>query len=137
MGIEGYPRDERPTLDYAKPQSPAQYPRSIAAWVSSGLLLGIMLTPPALFLAVLSAGAGHGTYVFARAFFPLPMLATRLTGNYISTPLIVAAVLEFPLYGTIAGCGLARRRMIVVAAVAFIHTAAVIGCFSGLIPNFS
>ena len=137
MGIEENPRDEKHTLDYANLQSTLGRPRSIAAWVSSGLLLGIMLTPPALFLAVLSAGAGHGTYAFARAFFPLPMLATRLTGDHISTPLIVATILQFPLYGSIVGYALARRRMIVVAAIAFVHATAVTGCFSGLIPNFS
>ncbi|HSZ59279.1 MAG TPA: hypothetical protein VK797_26795 [Tepidisphaeraceae bacterium] len=137
MGIEEHPRNERPTLDYAMPHSRAQPPRRIAAWVSSGLLLGIVLTPPALFLAVISAGAGHGDYAFARAFFPLPMLATRLTGNYISIPLIVAAILQLQLYGSMVGYALARHRKIVIAAVAFVHAAAVAGCFSGLIPNFS
>jgi hypothetical protein len=51
------------TLDYARPKPTAEKPRSIREWVSSGLLIGLVVTPPALFLAVLSAGAGHGAIV--------------------------------------------------------------------------
>src|SRR5579863_7827235 len=124
--------DQKPTLEYSMAS-----PRNIIEWMTSGFFIGLIATPPALCLAVLSAGMGHGHYAFARALFPVPMLATRLTDNYISLPVILVAVLQFPLCGVIVGYDLSRRRMIAVVAIVVVHVAATVGCLTGLLPNFS
>jgi len=84
-----------PVPEYATPEKPSRL-----RLVLLGLLVGIAMTPAALLLAFLSAGAGHGSYALTRALFPLPMLATRFT-HRISMPLIVAGTVQFPLYGLI------------------------------------
>lgn len=105
--------------------------KSARAWA----LTGLAFTIPALFLAMLSSGGGHGDYQFARAAFPVPML---LTFNVWVNPLsIVAALAQFPVYGWIAGSAMAREEYGRLIAVAALHTAAVIACFSGVLPNFS
>jgi hypothetical protein len=103
-----------------------------------GVGAGVLITPVAAFLAVLSGGAGHGHYELARLFFPYTMLLTRLAGDTITLPLILLALAQFPVYGAVLG--IARSRSRVVAAGGLLlagHTIAVVLCFSGLIPNFS
>lgn len=105
--------------------------KSARAWALTGLAFSI----PALFLAMLSSGGGHGDYQFARAAFPVPML---LTFNAWINPLsLVAALVQFPVYGWIAGSAMAQDEYGRVIAVAVLHVLAVIACFSGLLPNFS
>lgn len=101
-----------------------------------GFLFGIVVTPPAIFLAIVSAGAGHGHYVFARAFFPLPMLATLFTNDEISIPLMIAAAMQYPIYGLVTGYAFSKHGAFAVFIIAF-HLITVIVAFSGLIPNFS
>lgn len=105
--------------------------KSARAWALTGLALSI----PALFMAVLSSGGGHGNYQFARAAYPIPML---LTFNGAINPLsLVAALVQFPVYGWIVGSAIARREYGRLIAVAALHVLAMIACFSGLLPNFS
>jgi hypothetical protein len=67
------------------------------------------------------------------------MLATLFSNDAISLPTLVVALIQFPLYGAIAGWGIARGGIgwAVAAAVVLVHVLAAIACFSGLIPNFS
>jgi hypothetical protein len=51
-------------------------------------------------VAVVAAGSGHGTYLPAKCLFPYTMLSTRWTAS-ITTPFIVVALLQFPVYGII------------------------------------
>lgn len=105
--------------------------------------IGVIVTPIAFFLALLSSGAGHGHYEFARLFFPYTMLLTRLANDTITVPLIVLALVQFPLYGAVVGVAISKRpvaRLVGCVAVLLIvvaHTTAVVKCFSGAIPNFS
>lgn len=62
----------------------------------AGFLVGLGITPVAFFLALYSAGAGHGDYGLAR---PVPMLATLLTNTTITGLSIGLAALQFPAYG--------------------------------------
>jgi hypothetical protein len=64
------------------------------------LLIGgfILITPVALFLGVLSGGAGHGDYVLAKILFPYTMLLAQISGT-ISPILVIIAILQFPAYG--------------------------------------
>ena len=103
-----------------------------------GVGIGVLITPVAAILAVLSSGAGHGHYEFARLFFPYTMLLTRLQGDTITLPLLALALVQFPLYGAILGItGSKRRAALAGVLLLVVHTVAVIVCFSGAIPNFS
>lgn len=64
-------------LDYQVP--PPGLARAAVMAIGAGV--GAAVTLPAIFLAILSGGAGHGTYLFARLLFPYAMLLTRLTGG--------------------------------------------------------
>lgn len=105
--------------------------------VMLGLACGIVITLPALLLAVASAGAGHGDYVLARVLFPYTVLLARLAGDTITAPLIGIALSQFPAYGL--ACALYRPGVWATgaAALAAAHAAAAIACFSGFLPNFS
>jgi ABC-type methionine transport system permease subunit len=67
-----------------------------------GLIGGILVAPLALFLAVISGGAGHGHYVAARLLFPFTMASTYVF-EAISPPFIVLAILQYPIYGLLVG----------------------------------
>mgnify|MGYP007072819004 FL=1 len=105
--------------------------KAARAWALTGLALSI----PALLLAMLSSGGGHGDYQFARAAFPIPMLLT-FNGS-INLLSLVAALVQFPVYGWIVGSAMARREYGRLIVVAVLHVLAVVACFSGLLPNFS
>lgn len=117
--------------------TPRTGPRSASRGAATGAALGLLCAVPALVVAVLSAGAGHGDYALARALFPVPMLMTLLEGS-IGPFAAGAALLQFPLYGALVGWSRARRRANrALVLLASLHLAAAIACFSGLLPNFS
>jgi hypothetical protein len=104
-----------------------------------GLGLGVAITPLAITLAIISGGAGHGHYEFARALFPYTMLLTRVSGDTITMPLIVLALAQFPTYGAVIGACSHRHLAVILvgATLLFAHTLVAVFCFSGIIPNFS
>ncbi len=104
--------------------------------VAIGTAVGFLVELPSLWLAVLSAGAGHGDYGAARALFPLPMLMTLIEGH-IGALSVGWALLQFPFYGAILGWAMARSNGLVALALAVLHMISVVACFSGLIPAFS
>jgi hypothetical protein len=101
-----------------------------------GAAIGLLVALPALFIAFLSAAAGHGDYIAARALFPVPMLLTRFTGS-IGVISLSATLIQFPLYGTALGWGVPRNERRLIAALAVIHIASVVACFAGALPDFS
>jgi hypothetical protein len=104
--------------------------------ISKGASLGMLAALPALGIAVLSGGAGHGSYAAARALFPLPMLLTLVEGSI--GPLAGgAALIQFPLYGALFGWSHSRKSYGALILLAVLHLAAAIACSSGLLPNFS
>lgn len=103
----------------------------------TGVLAGVLLSLPALFLALLSAGAGHGDYGFARALFPVPMLLTLIQGDTIGILSMATSLLQFPLYGLVLADAFARRRVLWAALLVIVHAAAALFCFAGIVPNFS
>ena len=60
----------------------------------AGILVGVLVAPFALLLAIISAGAGHGHYVAAKLWFPFTMVSTYFLGS-ITTPFVALAV--FPI----------------------------------------
>lgn len=85
-----------------------------------GLVLGILLTPVALFFAVASAGAGHGDYVLARILFPLTILATYVTESIGVTGITIACV-QFPLYGWLLGSAHHQKKKVPVLLIPGFH----------------
>ena len=100
----------------------------------TGILIGAAITPLAVGAAVVSAGAGHGSYAFAKLLFPYSMLFTLFADNTISHPLIGCALVQFPIYGLVITSFDATKAIIVLA---ILHVCCVVLCFSGLLPNFS
>ena len=100
------------------------------------LLLSIPITMVALFLALCSGEAGTGTYFFAKALFPVPMLSTLLTGQ-VSGPLVIAlALVQFPLLALPLGRAARRRRAKpLLLTLTALHLVAVVLCFRFL-SNF-
>jgi hypothetical protein len=101
-----------------------------------GLLLGLLMTFPALFFAAASAGAGHGGYVAARAIFPFSMLLTLAEGN-IGPIALAIALIQLPIYGAICGRVKAHKNYRPVAIIAFVHLVAALVGFAGTLPNYS
>lgn len=92
---------------------------------------GMFITIPALVLAVLSSGAGHGDYGFARLLFPIPMCVAVFVTGSIDTPSIVLALGQFPFYGgVIAYFAMSRRRRLLVAVLVLLlaHFLAFVAC---------
>lgn len=103
-----------------------------------GLGIGILISPVAAVLAMVSGGAGHGHYEFARLLFPYTMLLTRIAGDTITVPLIILALVQFPIYGAFIGGFVPKRQAWAMGAILFaVHALAAALCFSGVIPNFS
>lgn len=75
-------------------------PRRYSAFI--GGLAGIVFTPLALWIALVSAGGGHGDYNLAKMLFPAQMLSTLLTTS-ISRFAIGTAFIQYPLAGVVAG----------------------------------
>jgi len=66
------------------------------------------------------------------------MLLTRLAHESITAPLMVLALLQFPVYGAVIGLAGSKSRQLFVGVLLLVaHTVAAGLCFSGLIPNFS
>ena len=109
----------------------------LLAPIATGFALGLAIEVAALFLAVMSAGAGHGSYAAARALFPVPMLTTLLEGDSIGPLSITLALAQFPALGALAGYSLARARRTPLVVAGLVHLVAMLVAFSGAIPNFS
>jgi len=103
-----------------------------------GLGIGVLITPVAAMLAIISGGAGHGHYELARLLFPYTMLLTLIAGDFITVPLRILALVQFPIYGAFIGAFAPKRQAWAIGAILFaVHALAAALCFSGVIPNFS
>lgn len=114
--------------------------KSIAGRTRLGTLMGAgigaIIAAPAILAAIMSAGAGHGSYAAARVLFPFSMMLTRFAGE-IGPAAMAAGLLQFPLYGALVGRTVAVKTDRVVFFAAAVHLVAALACFSGLLPDFS
>lgn len=102
----------------------------------TGAGIGAVIAAPAILAAIMSGGAGHGSYVAARVLFPFSMLLTRLEGE--NGPVAIGAgLLQFPLYGALVGRTVAVKTDGAVFFVAAVHLVAALACFSSLLRDFS
>ncbi|WP_197279306.1 hypothetical protein [Novosphingobium sp. AAP1] len=101
-----------------------------------GAAMGTLVALAAIVAAVLSGGAGHGSYVAARALFPFSMLLTLLERS-IGPIEIGVGLAQFPLYGTLIGSAIATNNYRAVGVAAAAHLAAGLACFSGILSAFA
>lgn len=95
-----------------------------SGWV--GLAIGIAFTPVALYLSMLSAGAGHGDYGLAKVLYPIPVLIL-MCGSPAFVIALPLAVVQYPLFGILLGytCRQGRRAFVAVFMLTgLIHVAA-------------
>ena len=85
-------------LDPSTPNEVGRPPRKLFGGLAT--LLGVVVTPALLFLVVVAAGGGHGTYWLPKVLFPWTMMSTAVTKS-ITQPLIVLGIAQYPLYGII------------------------------------
>jgi hypothetical protein len=100
-------------------------------------LVSLFVTPPFLWVAIASAGGGHSHYLGAKILFPFALLSARIFGS-VFAPLILLALVQFPLYGLMLGnANLKRQFLPCIASLLAIHTLAVAACFIFPGENFS
>ncbi len=79
-----------------------------------GVIIGAVVTPITIVLAVISGGAGHGDYLWARVFFPLlTMVMLGGAGSFV-VPFVFA---QYPFYGWYIGRCISKRRFVRLAVV--------------------
>jgi len=111
-------------IDYFTPPGRKIAPKT-AILVALGSAAGGIL---ALAIAVLCAGAGHGTYLPAMLLFPYAMLMS-VGGHTITNDAIVLGLLQYPGYGLFLGvCGLVGKFRIAATILAAIHMLALVAC---------
>ena len=103
--------------------------------ILAGAAMGAVIAVPALLAAIVSGGAGHGSYIAARVLFPFSMLLTRLEGS-IGPIALGVGLLQFPLYGALIGRTMASKRCLSLFLLAAMHLVAALACFSGLLSGF-
>jgi hypothetical protein len=64
------------------------------------LLAFLIVTPVFLFISVLAAGGGHGSYLPAKLLFPWSMAGTAFTGT-VTQALLALAIAQYPVYGIV------------------------------------
>lgn len=111
--------------------------RSTAKSIAIGFASGVLVALPAIFAAIMSAGAGHGDYVAARWLFPVPCLLTLLEDDSFGTFSIGLGLLQFPIYGAVLGWSGERKNYLPAVGMALAHIVAALFCFAGTLPNFS
>jgi hypothetical protein len=101
------------------------------------VIISVILTPIFLFLAVISAGAGHGNYFFAKVLFPFTMLST-IGFHSITAPFMLLAIVQFPIYGIVLGRVRRRERLRRMSIwLITLHSLAVLACLLFVDRNFS
>ena len=102
-----------------------------------GLALGALIGAACLYGAVIATGAGHGTYFAAKALFPFTMFSV-VFGHSITSPFIVLAFLQFPLYGMVLGALYRSPRFrLAVTSLFLLHVAAAVVVFTFADQSFS
>jgi hypothetical protein len=97
----------------------------------------ILITPVLLFLIILLAGGGHGTYWLAKTLFPWTMMSTAVTREIVQ-PFIALGIAQYPLYGVVLDVARATGRFKPAAlTLAAAHVSAVMLAFAISNPSFT
>lgn len=108
--------------------------RNFRFWLPT--ILGTLLTPPLIFLAAMSTGAGHGSYAAATVIYPPSMvIMVMLAGVTVGGPLEVfslglvvgLAILQLPLYGFVLSYAhLKGGWWLIAAAMIYLHLVVIV-----------
>lgn len=91
----------------------------------------VLATPLLMFVCVLMAGGGHGTYLPADVLFPYSMLFVKLITRSITKPAMIGAAVQFPLYGIILiAAVMAGKQRWTLKILLLIHVLAVLWCMT-------
>jgi hypothetical protein len=100
-----------------------RYQRAII-WVA----IGIQITPIAVVIVFIFAGAGHGTNLPAKLIFPYAML-TMSPDRGITALNAAVALAQFPLYGVIGAAGeMVGRWWLPAIFLLLVHVSFVVLC---------
>jgi hypothetical protein len=88
------------------------------SWLAVWMIVEVI----ALFLAFLSAGAGHGDYLYCKLLFPIPMYIAIVEGS-IGIISAVPALVQYPLVGLAPFLLSFRRATYFYAVLAIVHIA--------------
>ena len=106
--------------------------RSFGKWTP--FLISLVMTPAALILAVMSAGAGHGDYFVAKLLFPYTMLSTFVFDS-ITIPFLLLAIAQFPIYGFLLS--IEKKPFATMMLLGLIHLVCVAAALLFVSENFS
>jgi hypothetical protein len=82
-----------------------------------GVTIGVAVTPVVLILAMVSMGAGHGDYLWAKLFFPVLTLVMVAGAGVFVVPF---ALVQYPYFGWYMGRCISKRRFVRLAVVLLI-----------------
>ena len=82
-----------------------------------GITIGVAVTPVVLILAMVSMGAGHGDYLWAKLFFPV-LTFVMVTGAGVFV--VPFAFVQYPYFGWYIGRCISKRRFVRLAVVLLI-----------------
>lgn len=91
-----------------------------------GAVIGLVVSPIPLYLALMSMGAGHGDYRWTFVFFPV-VAYVMLAGAHVFA--IPFALLQYPFYGWFAGRCISKKhftRLVVVLLIVHIIPLAIL-----------
>src|SRR6266849_9605497 len=90
-------------------------------WVP--VITALLATPVCLLAAISSAGAGHGSYFWAKVLFPYSTLSFQ-GPHPLTAPFMLLAIIQIPFYGVMLGQALKRRSVLlwgIVVILAVLH----------------
>ena len=82
-----------------------------------GITIGVAVTPVVIMLAMVSAGAGHGDYLWAKVFFPVLTLVMVAGAGAFVVPF---AFVQYPFFGWYIGRCISKRRFVRLAVILLI-----------------
>lgn len=74
-----------------------------------GLIIGLLITPIAIMLALASGGAGHGNYRLCFALYPLVSMIMFAGAGPFVAPLALA---QYPFFGWYIGRCISRKQRV-------------------------
>ncbi len=104
--------------------------------MKESIVISLVVTPIALVLGILSAGAGHGDYFLAKILFPYTLLST-VVFETINNFFLLVAITQSPIYGIILALSVRSDKFKVVSSLLIaIHILFVVLCFLLIGENF-